>query len=102
VDEFTAMNRVFADPAAYGFTNVADPALTFDPTTSVFSEVPDASGYFWFDVIHPTTGAQAVFAEAAYEALVPAPSSLSLVLPGLAALLAVGPFRRRRAKAEPA
>ncbi|MBN9561823.1 MAG: SGNH/GDSL hydrolase family protein [Alphaproteobacteria bacterium] len=100
VDEFTAMNRVFADPAAYGFVNVTDPALTFDAATGVFSEVPDASGYFWFDLIHPTTGAQAIFAQAAYGALIPAPSSLSLVLPGLAALLAVRPFRRRPAEAE--
>lgn len=100
VDEFTAMNRVFADPASYGFTNVTDPALTFDATTGAFSEVSDASGYFWYDLIHPTTGAQAVFAEAAYGALIPAPSSLSLVLPGLAALVAANPFRRRRTRAE--
>jgi outer membrane lipase/esterase len=101
VDEFTAMNRVFADPAAYGFTNITDPALTFDTTTEMFCEVTDAGGYFWFDVIHPTTGGQAVFAEAAYGVLIPAPNSLSLVLPGLAALVAANPFRRRRARAEP-
>ena len=98
VDGFTAMNRVFADPAAYGFTNVTDPALIFDATTSVFSEVPDADGYFWFDPIHPTTGAQAVFAEAAYGALIPAPNSLSLVLPGLAALAGLGSIRRAAAR----
>jgi outer membrane lipase/esterase len=98
VDEFTAMNRVFADPAAYGFANVTNPALNFDPVTNVFSEVPDVDGYFWFDLIHPTTGAQAVFAEAAYGALIPAPSSLSLLLPGLAALVGLGSIRRAAAR----
>lgn len=97
VDEFTAANMVFADPAKYGFTDVTDPALTFDPITGAFSEVPDVSDYFWFDLIHPTTKAQAIFAEAAYAALVPAPGSLSLLLPGLIALGAVGAFRRKRA-----
>ncbi len=97
VDEFKAMNAAFADPAAYGFTNLTDPALTFDATTGVFSEVPDVGGYFWYDLIHPTTGGQAVFAEAAYGTLIPAPGSLSLILPGLAALVGLDVFRRSRA-----
>ncbi len=100
VDEFKALNTVFADPAAYGFTNVTNPALTFDAATGAFSEVPDVSDYFWFDLIHPTTGAQAVFADAAYAALIPVPGSLSLLLPGLIALAAVGSFRRTRATAD--
>ena len=97
VDEFAAMNAAFADPASYGLTNVTDPALTFDPTTGVFSEVADVGGYFWYDLIHPTTEGQAVFAEAAYATLIPAPSSLSLVLPGLAALVGLGSMRRSAA-----
>ncbi|HST75421.1 MAG TPA: SGNH/GDSL hydrolase family protein [Acetobacteraceae bacterium] len=101
VDEFAAMNAAFADPAAHGFTNLTDPALTFDPATGVFSEVPDVGGYFWYDLIHPTTEGQAVFAEAAYATLIPAPSSLSLVLPGLAALVGLGSMRRSAAVSRP-
>ncbi|MBV8095233.1 MAG: SGNH/GDSL hydrolase family protein [Acetobacteraceae bacterium] len=71
VDAFTAMERVFGDPAAFGFTNLTDPALTFDPATGAFSQVADVGGYFWRDTIHPTTKAQAIFAEAALDALVP-------------------------------
>lgn len=84
VDEYSAMAKVFADPGAYGFSNITDPALTFDTGTSTFSEVPDVSDYFWYDVIHPTTRGQAIFAEAALAALVPEPSPLALLAPGLA------------------
>lgn len=94
VNEFAALNAVFADPAAYGFTDITDPALTFDRTTGAFSEVPDVGDYFWYDLIHPTTKAQAIFAEAAYAALIPAPASLSLLLPALVAVFAVRPLRR--------
>jgi phospholipase/lecithinase/hemolysin len=102
VDMFTAMDKVFADPASFGFTNVTSPALTYDPVSGTFAEAPDDSGYFWYDSIHPTFGAQKVFADAALAALVPAPGSLSLLLPGLAAMAALlaGRGKVRAATAE--
>ena len=81
VDEFSAMEKVFSNSTAFGFTNLTDPALTFNPATGAFSQVADVGDYFWYDTIHPTTKAQAIFADAAFAALVPAPSSLSLLAP---------------------
>ena len=70
VDEFKLLNVVFADPAGHGFSNVVDPARSFDAASGAFSEVANPSEYFWYDLIHPTTEAQAIFAEAAYAALI--------------------------------
>jgi outer membrane lipase/esterase len=97
VNEYSAMEKVFADPAAFGFTNVTDPAITFTPPQT-FTIVPDVQDYFWFDIIHPTTKAQAIFAQAAYDALVPAPSSLSLLAPGVIFVAGLAAKRRRAGK----
>lgn len=94
VDEYAALAAVFADPAAFGFTNVTQPVVTFDSSTGTFSEVSDPNGYFWFDSIHPTTKAQTIFAEAAFDVLVPAPSSLSLLVPSVLFLIGFAASRR--------
>ena len=62
---------VFADPAAFGFSNVTDAAL-------------DASGvdpdtYLFWDDLHPTAAGHALLADFALAAI-PEPSSLAVVI----------------------
>ena len=94
VDDYAPLAAVFADPAAFGFANVTQPAVTFDSSTGTFSEVPDPNGYFWFDSIHPTTRAQTIFAQATFDVLVPAPNSLSLLAPSLLFMIGFAASRR--------
>jgi outer membrane lipase/esterase len=95
VDIFSAAEAVAANPAAFGFTNITDPALTFDPTTETFSEVPDVNDYLWYDSIHPTSLGEAIATDAAFTALVPCPPSLWLFLPSVTALLLVTRARKQ-------
>jgi phospholipase/lecithinase/hemolysin len=48
-DMFALFNQLLANPAAYGFTNVTDPALRSDNTV-----VSNPDDYLFYDTIHPT------------------------------------------------
>ena len=73
LDVAQLINDAVADPGAYGFVNVTDPAapgLDFD--TSGYDPnliVDDPNTYLFWDEIHPTTAAHALLAELALDAV---------------------------------
>lgn len=81
-----------ADPAKYGFTNTTGEAIATPGAN------PDQ--YLFWDDVHPTAAADALLADAAYAAIVPAPEPAAIGLAGLgvSALLLAG-FRARRKRA---
>lgn len=89
-DVFGAQTEVANNPAAYGFTNTTDACYSGDvdgsgrPPGSPVSVCADASGYMYFDYIHPSSALHSRMALLAYDALaVPEPASLSLLLSSL-------------------
>ena len=87
-DTFALNNELFADPAAFGMTNVTDACAV----TLACIANPDTT-FFW-DGIHPTIAGHALLARAARAQItqIPAPSSLALLVP---ALILLGWARRR-------
>jgi phospholipase/lecithinase/hemolysin len=67
VSTFATLDAVVADPAAYGLADVTDPVYSgstssYDPSKLV-STVPSVqNSYLFFDVLHPTTTGQQIFA----------------------------------------
>lgn len=58
VDLFTTNENIIANPEQFGFSNTSDPLLEsgLDPTAT--------TGFFYWDLFHPTTEAHALFADA--------------------------------------
>lgn len=100
-DAFGLLDRVAQDPAANGFTNIADACLQGlylaptpgAPAPTVCSN-PDQ--YLFWDIVHPSASAHAILGRELYgevrTAFVPEPASLLLLL---AAVLALVVSRRR-------
>jgi phospholipase/lecithinase/hemolysin len=89
LDVNSVFQNIMADPSAYGLTNVTDPAY-LDPNYN-------GQGYLFWDTVHPTTEIQALIGATAF-AMVPEPSSLTLVLIAAPLLLV---WRRRAAFTSP-
>ncbi len=82
LDVFALLEEVVADPDSFGFTNIDDPALVFDPATGV-SVAPNPNEFLFWDVIHPTSAAHHIIGNAA-RAAVPEPATIALLSLGLA------------------
>ena len=100
-DVYAHFDRLLADPAAYGLTNVTETALVVEEDTASplfgYPTYPytlqfDPEQSLFFDGVHPTAYGHALLAEAA-AANVPEPSALVLFLTGLVLFAA---YRRRR------
>jgi phospholipase/lecithinase/hemolysin len=97
LDAAGVLQRAEADPAAYGFSNVTDPAQLVNGG--------HVNGYLFWDGVHPTFEGHALIADAAVQALgevsaqaLPEPSTLALMAIGLAGA-AAGKRLRTRSRA---
>lgn len=79
LDLFGLQGQLFADPAAFGFTD-ATSACAFSAAC-----IADPANTFYWDGIHPTTLGHTVIADAALAAI-PAPGTVLLLAMGLLAL----------------
>jgi phospholipase/lecithinase/hemolysin len=95
VDVHELFLSITTNPEAYGFTNTTDTAYIrygqapYDPRNPPYGELaPNSNGYFYWDAAHGTTATNALIAQAAYQVIVPEPSTLLyLLLAGLGALV---------------
>lgn len=93
VDIDTLYNDILANPAAYGFNDVADACITTAGCN------PDT--FLYWDSLHPTTTADSLVANLAYQdafgstAATPEPPSIALFALGAAGLLMFWKFRRQ-------
>ncbi|MFZ5833614.1 MAG: SGNH/GDSL hydrolase family protein [Planctomycetota bacterium] len=80
--------QALADPAAFGLTNVEDPALAvnLDPESLLFgfplyplSVVSNPDEYLYWDSLHPTAAAHEMLADWAYAQIVPEPAAMALL-----------------------
>jgi phospholipase/lecithinase/hemolysin len=86
LDVYGLTESALSDPSKYGFTNTTTDAVQDNGGTN-------AQGYLFWDIVHPTTAADALIAGLA----VPEPSSV--VLLGIAAgALVIGTRRRRHGR----
>ena len=82
------LDRIVADPAAFGLTNVTDPA--FDGMTIV----PNPDEYLWWDMVHVSGAVHRIIAEEV-STLIPEPGTAMIVA---GALLLVGSRRPRQSR----
>jgi len=107
-DAFSLVKDVIGNPGEFGLSNVTDAALDLALFTPPFAPpypvVENPEDYLFWDYIHPTTVGHQIIGDAAFEALagdatqVPEPSSMALVIIGIAGLLRCrygGPFGKQ-------
>ena len=85
LDTFGLINAIFADPAAFGLSNVTDACTLQNGGTTC----ADPSQYLFWDGIHPTTVAHRISADAALAAIVPLPGAVWSFATGLFMLAGV-------------
>lgn len=94
VDVHELFLAIMGNPEEYGFTNVTDTAYVrygeepYELRNPPYGELaPNSEGYFYWDAAHGTAAANALVAQAAYQSVVPEPSTvLYLLLAVLGAL----------------
>ncbi|MGH9584827.1 MAG: SGNH/GDSL hydrolase family protein, partial [Bryobacteraceae bacterium] len=104
VDVESLFNAILASPAAYGFTDTTDPAWC-GPGALPNCAANDPNQFLLWDGTHPTTAADALVAQLAYNDVldltgtsVPEPSEAALVLIGLCGLALFGRQRVKTGK----
>jgi phospholipase/lecithinase/hemolysin len=97
-DVMARQRAVALDPAAFGFSNVTTPCYAGEPGGAELSLCADATGYFYWDRLHPTTAAHALLGSQMLAA-VPEPASMLLMAMGTLGLLGLSARRRQRADA---
>ena len=83
VDTFGLLQAIFANPGAYGLSNVTTPCLVGSTVCA------DPSQYLFWDHVHPTTAANGILADEFYTAATPEPSMFLLMGTGLLGLIIV-------------
>jgi phospholipase/lecithinase/hemolysin len=105
VPTFSTIDKIVANPSAFGLTNVTDPCLSGD-FQNPGAECSDPDHYLFWDGQHPTKVAHALTAELAFDVLngttdpltAPEPSTWAMMLIGFAGL-SFASWRARRAGA---
>jgi outer membrane lipase/esterase len=99
LNTFTLIDKVVANPSAYGFTDVTN-ACYNGPYTGGGSVCANPNDYLFWDQVHPTAAAQSIIGQeaAALARAVPEPSTWATMLTGFAALGFAG-WRRKRGQA---
>jgi phospholipase/lecithinase/hemolysin len=97
LDAYDLIVKVVGDPGAYGLTNVTDPCWTGGTTgyAGGGSLCSSPGTYMFWDAVHPTAAANEIVAEAAFQAVIPEPSTWAMMLIGLAGLGLAGARRAR-------
>jgi phospholipase/lecithinase/hemolysin len=94
-DYFSFFEKVTANPAEFGFSNVLDPACR-NCVSANRTVVPNPDEYFFWDDVHPTAAAHRLIGDATYAILaVPEPSTLLVFITGILCVVA-GCRRTRR------
>ncbi len=94
-------DEVRSDPAAFGFSNVVDPALRVELSSSVpifpYEVVATPDEYLWWDGVHPTAATHELIGQRAAMLVrpVPEPSSLAIWIPVMFVCLLVTGRRRK-------
>lgn len=91
---FGLTDRVAADPAAYGLTDVTDPCLRFGVSDPAAAYCANPNHYLFWDAIHPTAAGHRILAVTAFST-VPDPGTVALMALGGVVLFA----RLRRLRA---
>jgi phospholipase/lecithinase/hemolysin len=64
VNTYSLLDQAIANPSAYGFTNVTDPAWTGNLTNSHSGTLnPNVGSYLFFDTLHPTALTHSLIAD---------------------------------------
>lgn len=83
-DTEAALNKIIANPGAFGFTNATDACVD-----NLLNGLCDPNTWVFWDGVHPTTRTDQILA-AGFQAAVPEPGTLVLVALALFALAAIG------------
>jgi phospholipase/lecithinase/hemolysin len=94
LNSYLLLDSIIAFPGSFGFTNVTDPCLTGAVNYAGGTPCAMPNQYLFWDGTHPTAAANVVVADAAFEVVVPEPSSVMLSGAGLCGML--GLLLRRR------
>lgn len=85
-DVYGAMTQVFANPAAYGFSNITQACFDAVAGTLCSSFPAVQNTYAFWDGLHPTTHLNQILAADVRVAAVPEPGEFALLLAGLGLL----------------
>lgn len=90
-DTFSTFNHILANPGNYGFTNAGTPCLSLSGDIC-----SDSDSHIFWDPLHPTTQAHAVFATAFAQAIpISLPGTFVLIMAGVLAFILLATGRNR-------